>query len=306
MVEISAFQRYSAKRGLVTPYTDFTTGETRWVELFSFNLWTPNARLPHKCRLRTQKNYVGPRHNINRGTMVRYYVKKRRAIRTQGDDLFSYQFIASRIPLVRPLNEDANQLEDPLDLPRPGSKDNPNRFRSELGVIYCERATMKGLRFLESNPAPTGCGILETLVTLCLQDISSVSPELVETLNLDEEFDEDYVQDVDEAASASYIKERIRDMCDHLVKIDRTGETEEQLKRYLRGAEIAQFEHVIAKESSCQDQGLPNTWEWMIYETTDLLNTDQEFDDVFRDTGRFWYVCSEKDYDTTNFQIIPL
>ena len=279
------------------PPTGFRTGETRWVPI------RDNERISPNCKLARWGNYVAPERKIERGVFPRYYVKLRRTIRAPRDGLSRYQFIASRDPLVRPLNEDQTELEDPgPELAKP----NRNRFKSELGVIYCEAATLKRLSLL--FPRAKGCGIEETLVTLCLRDETRITYNGVNTLDLDDEIDDHFIQDTDEAVlhaySATHMKELIRNQCHQFVKIDLGTlpvfkrerrelnrevfhKDEETTRKYLHGAHIARFDEVIVEQTVC-----PGSKRWMVHNTYTLLRYRDAFRHVYQNTGRFWYLCS--------------
>jgi hypothetical protein len=247
----------------------------------------------------TQNNYVNNVRGWPRHPRPTYYVKKRRTVdRKANDGLAEFQFIASRRPLVREWGFDPTEMLDPdgsdgYDQRNHRAKQNRNRFRTDLGSIYCESSTMKRLALHETHSRE--CGIEKTLVTLCHRDTTEINFNGVLTLNLDNEFNH-HVQDPGLADSARHIKQMIRDQCIHLVKIDmqvaNLQKTEQGARQYLRGAQLANFQDVIVRQAGCLNN--LNGLEWMVYETRDLLDDDNVFREVYDNTLNVWYLCSRR------------
>ena len=216
IVERSTFEPYSASLeplGKVVPVLDIM--ETREVGI------DRTEQISRNCGMRLGRNYRDAARGWPSHDRLTYYVKKRITLgRRAYDGLATYQFIASRKPLVKdPLLLDPTERLDPGPEERiPSLKNNLNRFRMDLGMIYCEQSTMRRLALIQNNLV--NCGIEETLVTLCLRDTAEINTNGVETLNLDIEFDHQNVPSAVLADSAVQIKEMIREQCMRLVKID--------------------------------------------------------------------------------------
>jgi hypothetical protein len=251
------------------------------------------------CTLVAAKNYDHYRRRIYKGDLPKYYVKKRLTDRRGDPGLPKYQYIASRIPLVRP-GPDHDDPNDTVD-PEPIAK-KPNNFHSNLGMIYCERNTLKNMVMISSDAART-CGIEETLVTLCLRDVMHVMfhPLMLRRgwgLPLDEELPDNYpynIQDQNLAYSATVMKEHIINNCRELAKIELQGITRDsdtKLREYLRGADMAGFTHFILRfdDINC-DMGQY----WDVYDLNRMLQPakQEDFTDLYENSHRNWYVCKE-------------
>ena len=269
-----------------------------------------NELISRDCRLTMKSNVKNDVRGWPSYPRPTYYVKKRFTLdRKENDGLLTYQFIASRKPLVQDFDDDYTETLDPGPEERePSTKNNRNRFRTDIGMLYCERSTMKKLTMtrtpnqIQNHRKNHGCGIEETLVTLCLRDTDDIIHHNpfngINTLNLDNEFDEHFdangnVQNDAMRDSARHIKDMIRGKCIYLVKIDMTNDkgkiekTKEKAKHFLRGAQIANFEDVFVRQYVC-----PGLIDWLVYQTNWLLADNDAFDEVFDNTGDIWYLCS--------------
>jgi hypothetical protein len=301
-VATSPFRPYSAAYdvNIATEGLELELMETREVAV---NTKEPISK---GCRLSAKMNHIDAKRGIpTRKDMPTYYVKKRLTDRRVNRNLAMYQFHAARTPVVKTLDQDPRERDDPPEGLKPSATDENNQFLSELGFIYCERSTIKKLVLVTSQLTSKGCGIEETLVTLCLRDARHISPQGVETLDLNLEFD-----DIDDtgyhnpglADSAVQMRELVRDQCYRLVRIElgfiprNARAAELRTKQYLRGAQLANYEDVFVKQSDC------NGIEWMVHETNYLLSSDVAFGAAFRNMNgnrnqknmRRWYVCSRK------------
>ena len=122
--------------------------ESRWVDQIPW----PNPPPPEgKCNLPSQ----------------RYYLKKRRTMRTIQGQTLGYQFIASSENL-------GDGIMDPTSI-----RGEPDHFPSQYGWVFCEMGVINGLEMLLRA---RHCGIEELLVSLCAMD-NDVNPG--ENINLD-------------------------------------------------------------------------------------------------------------------------
>ena len=299
-VATSPFKPYSATFDATISVEDFELMETKEVAVYT------NEPISKGCRLNAKTNYVDDDRRIpTKKDKPTYYVKKRLTIRGANDNLATYQFHAARRPVVKTLLADSKERDDPPE--RIKNPATPNQFKDEVGFIYCETSTIKKLALVTSSghSSSRGCGIEETLVTLCLRDARHISPKGVETLDLNSEFDDiddNLVRNAGLLDSARQMREMVRAQCYRLVRMELGFEsslgTEAELrtKQYLRGAQLANYEDVIVKHSDC------NGIQWMFYETNDLLSSDDAFSEVFRNKDgnenakrmHQWYLCSRK------------
>jgi hypothetical protein len=285
------FQPYNVHN----PGNNLLIGETKEVTV---DFTDPSSK---GCVFRAIGNHKDDTRGITKGDRPKYYVKKRVTFRQEGDDLAMFQYIASRRPLVKPIDKDPDELEDP-DPNDPNVKiihNNPNEFRTQLGTIFCEKSTLKGLSMTRSGRRGKGCGVEETLVALCIRDTSILDGvgNAGNKLDLDEEFPEGpQLQDsmlllmsATLADSAIAMKELIRSKCNYLVKIEFPTKAKVKVKQYLRGARLAMFTHVILQYNLCEGH---DTWEDFGIDW--VLGTDDAFTDIWENSEREkWYLCKE-------------
>jgi hypothetical protein len=286
----SVFRPYNVHH----PGYNLLIGETREVTV---DLTDPISK---GCVFKARGNHKDDTRRITRGDRPKYYVKKRVASRQEGDDLAMFQYIASRRPLVKPIDKDPDELEDPD--PDEIVHNNPNEFRTQLGTIFCEKSTLKGL-LLPTNMHGKMCGVAETLVALCIRDTRDILDGVgnaVNKLDLDKEFPEGpqvqysmlLLMSETLADSAIAIKERIRSQCRYVVKFEFGGRGDggmERVKQYLRGARLAMFTYVIVQYNLCEGH---DTWEDFGIDW--VLGTDDAFTDIWENSEREkWYLCKE-------------
>ena len=289
------FQPYNVHN----PGNNLLIGETKEVTV---DFTDPSSKA---CVFRAIGNHEDDTRGITKGDRPKYYVKKRMTFRQEGDDLAMFQYIASRTPLVKPLDMDPDELEDPD--PDQIMPNNPNEFRTQLGTIFCEKSTLKGLSMTRSGRRGKGCGVEETLVALCIRDTGILDGvgNAGNKLDLDEEFPEGpQLQDsmlllmsATLADSAIALKEKIRSYCNYLVKFEVGGSGERgvrgmgpaKVKKYLRGARLAMFTYVIVQYNLCQGH---DTWEDFGIDW--VLGTDDAFTDIWENSEHgTWYLCKE-------------
>ena len=275
----------NGKEGHGNPNPDFKLWETRSVTININEAWT------QRCRMESKRNYENNHRGIDIGNFPRYYVKKRLSVPKNAGpknvQLPMYQYVASRHPIVRHGSET-------LD-PAPINANHPNSFHTQLGMIYCERNTLKNMVMSGDPRARRTCGIEETLVTLCLRDHNHIMLDNNAAhgnrfaLDLDVELPSNFPVHYGLGYSATVMKRHIEDNCLALAKIQiRVPERRDEIKmkEYLRGASMAGFTHFILKYE-CDESY------WDVYEIDRILQPKKADDlrQIFRNSPQNWYFC---------------
>ena len=220
--------------------------------------WFVNGDI--KCRnvMKPKDNWNGEIHHeiTNGGTYhnyPRYYVKNR-----QASDIFDrqVQFIASRYPLVRGLDDDNVRRDpEPIDKELQPDKFKDLRKIHQMADIFCHDSTIKDEFRLNrvkttSRERVKDCSIFESLVKLCMSDPKVVIPGSLNRL-IFQTFDENQPGLINEQERLNH-KRFVEERCAKFFKIESPSKQGcnkktwiEQFVRYAEGANWAGYEKVL-------------------------------------------------------------
>ena len=279
--------------------------------------WFVNGDIKCRNAMKPKDNWNGEIHQeiTNGGTYhnyPRYYVKNR-----QASDIFDrqVQFIASRYPLVRGLDDDNVRRDpEPIDAELQPDKFKDLRQMHQMADIFCHDSTIKD-EFRIGRIKPTtarervkDCSIFESLVKLCMSDPKVVIPGSLNRL-IFQTFNENQPQSINEQERFNH-KRMVEDRCAKFFKVEspsKVGYTKktwiEQIARYAEGASWAGYESVLYLDND-------NVWHNM--DTIDMVilkNLVDDKDDVSKRTvdafyskklslspfkKQYWYFCCFK------------
>ena len=310
---VDSFAKIGEIAGLIT------FGDIMWVpvgeaqmalggcEISNVDNW-PDEAHPH---------ISGPGFHIEKN-MPRYYIKKRRARNER------IQYIVTRHPLVLNFASEAGMRRDPEDLANIGQ---PDRFANEIASIFCRRnGRLDNTRIRPFGQNYTGqwrnCGVVETLVGLCLLDLE-VTPGMKRNPGIDPEHPNTFL--IDEAfirrPNAPYnindesrvqMRLLVLENCKRFARITILPQNEynvELWKQHIRGARLAGYDPVIVLgqgiNTNCHAEMQPGEWGWADYRIIDLENNNLVLNQVYTSSIRqgmpsYWYFCCDTNLPVCN------
>jgi len=284
--------------------------------------WFVNEDIKCRNTMKPKDNWNGELHQetTNGGkyhNYPRYYVKNRQASDLNGRQV---QFIASRYPLVRGLDDDNVRKDpDPIDKELQPDKFKDLRRNIQMADIFCHDSTINdGFKIgnipRSSQEKVKDCSIFESLVKLCMTDPKVVIPGSLETL-IFKTFNENQPASIN-AEERKKHKRMVQEECAKFFKVESPSKQGyhikpwiEQAARYAKGASLAGYERVLYLE-------IDNVWHNM--DTNDIVilknlvnNKDyvskmkvNAFYDLELSLSpyqkKYWYFCCLKTNDLCN------
>lgn len=319
MVDLSLSIRFEFQDlGGMEPLPPWQWGDVRWVPVsptFPKNHF-PNLHFTefegdNNCaaKMKPMTNWRAEEHQftILGGVFYnvpRYYIRNRRA-----SDNVRNHYIASRNPIIRGL-DDVRGDPEPID-----ENTDPDRFMDFGGIVqiadvFCHDSTMEKVRLGTKSKLKQveECGVIETLVSLCMSDTKITpgrnenKPLIAETFARGPALMDVELREESRLLAENHCAKffRIEALSKNGVgAITNKEQWSRKWGRYLKGAWIAGYKRALVLDARLNDQG---NLSWKAYNIDTLLTGIfmLENDEVYAITpmayenGKaYWYFCCE-------------